>query len=232
MNDPLEELEKRFDAFAKLRNPLQDLEKISAGVFDYLLFIDKTSPLNSIAREVFNENPSSPIFQLYQKVRHAEQECSNPYQKIWLDFALEIESLRPFIRIFHMQMVEGAKQAGLTRKRNIVLHLKEARICLMNEKQHCYSMRLKGGTIPERFEIIAKLLRTKTGKSAGEIANLLNKDGKNKIVQDNIKKEIKHINTHFQAKLDIKKELIVHMESRGKNIYFLNREDFNFQTEK
>ena len=102
MNKLQDELTERFDALAKL----QDSEKFSLGFTDYLLFIDETPPLNTIARKIFNSS-FSPISHIYQAVKRAGQEY-NPGKKIWLDLMLEIESLRPFAGVFHNEMLAGA----------------------------------------------------------------------------------------------------------------------------
>lgn len=227
MNNSLEELEERFNALAKLRAPEGYSENYSREFTDYLLFIDETSPLNTIAREIFNNKPF-PIFPLYQAVKRARQE---PGKKIWLELMSEIESLRPFITTFHMQMVEGAKQIGLTSQKRIILHTNKGNksICLVGEPPRCYSIK---GSDPERFKIILILFKTETGKSAREIGDLLKEDGANKTLQDNIKKEIGKINILFKSNCEVSDKLIVDNRSNGKNIYSLNRKQFIFETEK
>jgi hypothetical protein len=224
MNNPLEELEKRFTEFAKLRDPEEDAMKF----VDYLLFIDETPPLNTIARKIFNDRPFSPIPSLYQAVKRAGQE---PGKKIWLNLMLEINEIKPFISTFHMNMAEGAKQVGLTKMKRIILHTKKGSksVCLVGETPHCYSIKRSE---PERFKIIFILFKTETGKSAREIGDLLKGNGESKIVQDNIKKEIEKINILFQNNCEVSDELIVDTKSKGKNIYCLNRKHFIFQTEK
>ena len=99
MKNLLEELIERFNSFRELRDP----EEFSLGFTEYLLFIDETTPLNSVARKIFNNKPS-PIFPLYRAVKRAGQE---PGKKIWLELMLEIDSIRPFIGVFHREMLVG-----------------------------------------------------------------------------------------------------------------------------
>jgi len=99
MNNPLEELEQRFNTLAKLRDP----EDYSREFTDYLLFIDETPPLNTVARKIFSNKPF-PIFPIYQAVKRAREE---PGKKIWLELMLEVDSIRPFIGVFHREMLVG-----------------------------------------------------------------------------------------------------------------------------
>lgn len=225
MNNPLEELEERFNAFIELKDP----NRFYSGLTSYFHFIEDTFPLNNIAHTLFSSRSNRSV--LLHNVRNSYQE--RVFNKSGNNFPIDPMSVSGSgLFFFHNYMVEAAKQAGLTKKKTVILHQKEARICLQSEKPRCYSMRIAKGTIPKRFEIIMGLLKTKTGKSAGDIAKLLGKDDAGRITQDNIKKEVRHINKMFKEKLDIEEELITHTESRGKNIYFLNREGFTFHTEK
>lgn len=225
MNNPLEELERLFNAFINLKDP----DKFYSGVASYFRYIEDTYPLNGIAHTIFSShlNRSVAIYNvssLYQTI---------VFHKSGLNSSIDPMSVSESgVFSFHRYMVEAAKQAGLTNKKTIVLHLKEARVCLLGEEPLCYSIKLMKGELSEMFQIIIRLLKTETGKSAGEIAGYFGKVREDRTTQDNTKKTIIKINKRFQAELGVKEELIVHTKSRGKNVYFLNRERFNFKTEK
>ena len=118
---------------------------------------------------------------------------------------------------------EVRDRLGLPRiKPVIVIKKQDASVCL-GEK--CYS--IKGGSNAQRFKIITQLLSDKNGLSAKTIAQRLKKNP-TKSVQDNIKSEIDAINKNFKECLSTFSELIHKGKRTGKNIYGLNREDFDF----
>ncbi len=89
------------------------------------------------------------------------------------------------------------------------------------------------GEEPKRFKLILLLFPTETGKSAREIANFLyHTDGIDKNKQALVKREINNINTLFKKKTRTTEELIISPKNKGKNIYSLNRRQFNFEKEK
>src|SRR3989338_6800996 len=116
MKTPLDELDERFASLIKEA----DREKFFRAVCDYLLYINDTPPLNSIARQAL----SGGMEHLYKALQKAGEEIGNPTDKIWGDAVRQnigkptvygvprsfwdTETLRPFVRIFHSRIVAGA----------------------------------------------------------------------------------------------------------------------------
>jgi hypothetical protein len=222
-NNLLQELEEHFNAFINLK----DYNQFNTGIVSYFRFIDNKYPLNKVAENLFL-SPSSPS--ILGNI--------NGLYKWFLGGAPRPNiSISPMsvqgsgIYIFHNSMIEGAKRLGFRSKGKVILHTatNNKSVCLEGEELRCYSLKRDD---PKRFKIILILFRTETGKPASEIACLLGKENPTKTEQDNIKKEIKMINTLFQNHCDVSGELIVHTKMKGKNIYSLNRELFIFEKEK
>jgi hypothetical protein len=212
MYRPFDELQERFDTMIGLTDENRFLPLLQ----EYLWFVSETPPFNTIAR----------------KVRGSVRVGSDVYfiadgsAKYWT-----LDRARRALRFFHGYMVEGATELGMTRKKELVLRAKEDSICLLGEKIKCVSFRSRNGEQSKRFGIVKMLLRTKTGKNAREIKNRLRMKGADKIVQDNVKKEIARINKRFKEAIGTDSALIVTAITRGKNIYSLNRESFSFEVE-
>lgn len=223
MNNPLKELEKRFKDFINLK----DAHEFFFGFAKYCRFIEDTYPLNNIAHTIFSSSSTPSILINVKKVY--ESVVNN--KKLEPPFFISPEG-GSGIFMFHRYMIEGAKRVGLSNKQKVFLYTKmgDQKICLAGEKPPCSPFR---GEEPQRFRIIHPILfRTETGHSARDIADRLGKEGKNKIAQDNTKKTIRAINEKCRKDLEITDDLITHTEQGGKNIYFLNRERFNFEIKK
>lgn len=230
MHNPVEKLDKLFKDFIGLK----DATRFFYGLTKYFRFIEDTYPLNNIAYSIFSATSSPSILSnikgLYEHVVFNRSGGNN--------FA-GINPSSPGgsgIFMFHSLLIENAKKTGLAIKKTIVLHSTagDQRICLAGNNNLCYAIRGKSlkDKLPQRFKIVGILARVRGGKSAREIAELLNKDASSKTIQDNIKKEIMAINKNFREKLEVDDDLIVSDESRVKNIFTLNRNSFNFSIEK
>lgn len=124
------------------------------------------------------------------------------------------------------------KREVASSKQKVVLQAKRgaSSVCvIVGEKVKCYATK---GASPMRFKIITILLKTESGKSARTIADKLAKDGANKTVQDNLKKEIRKVNELFKEHCEVPENLILQTRSKGKNVYSLNRDRFVFEVEK
>ena len=226
MDDLLGELNKRFNDFIKQKDGI----RFFLGLTKYFRFIENNYPLNDIARHIFSSTstPSvvSNIKGLYERVIF-----NKPISEGF--FGISPESLGGSgLSAFHSLLVENLKKLGFSDKQKIFLYTKKGdqRICLAGENHICVSFK---GEATKRFKIVHPILfRTETGHSAREIAELLDKDEKDRIVQDNIKKEIKAIDIKCQKELEIKRDLITKTKQGGKNIYFLNRKHFTFEPKK
>lgn len=233
MNDEiLQELERRYNAFLDQKEI--DGDACQTGAISYFRFIEETPILRNIATSVFSV-PLSPSVTWH--------EANDLFQTYILHKPISFErgnSVRSMItssgiRHFHRYMVDGVKQFGLSNglsnKQKILLHKESGnnRICSVGKTLHCYSIK---GEAPKRFDIVLELFKGGVGRSAREIAAFLHKDEEDKTVQDNIKKEIRKINALFKVYCDVSDDLILHERSKGKNIYFLNREQFSFEVER
>lgn len=224
MNNLLEELESYFKSFINDKAE----RSFHNGLISYLQFIEDTVPFHEIAHKILFPRPEmivlSPIKDFYRAtILRDGQNIVFPITPNTIDGS--------GLFLFHKMLNEGAGKVGLSRRQEVILQTAEndKKICLSGKPMKCYSFKREN---PQRFLIVIALLKTESGKSAREIANALNKDGANKIVQDNIKKEIGNINKLFKEHAAVKDNLISKVESGGKNIYFLNRDRFSFSKEK
>lgn len=222
-DNPLQELDERFKAFVGQ----QDYDEFYSGVSRYFRFIRDTFPFNQIAQTLFKSNQSSVIL----------DNTNDLYKSFVLNEPDPKYSISPAtlsgsgISAFHQRLVSEAKKIGLKNKNLVILHNGETSksICLTGKTTNCYPIK---GRSPKRFEMVYILYKTKTGKSACEIADLLKKNGEDKNVQDKIKKEIVEVNKLFQENCKTSDKLIVHVGIKGKNIYSLNRDQFIFEIKK
>ncbi|OHA83723.1 MAG: hypothetical protein A2408_00455 [Candidatus Yonathbacteria bacterium RIFOXYC1_FULL_52_10] len=224
MNNLLQELEKHFSAFIDLENT----DDFYTGLVSYFRFIEETYPFNDIAHALFASQSRrigtlANVNGLYRMIVFGETGIRASISPI--------SKSGSGISTFHTHMIETVNRLWNVEKRKIVLNTTRGNksICLVGEVLRCYPMK---GDAPERFKIITILFKTETGKSAGEVAEVLRKNGADKTVQDNIKKEIKKINVLFRGNCEVMEDLVVHTKVKGKNIYSLNRKQFDFETKK
>jgi len=217
MTDPLKELERRFNKILEPEDESREpytLPKAPQAIKEYLLFVEETSPFNTIAREMREKYPSTSTM-LLEKIRTGAVGV------------VDMSMARPFARSLHLHLVEELKKQIRAGRKGLVFYEKGGRVCLVGNETRCYPTRAEA---PQRFEIVKILLRTRSGKSASEIAQMLGKNlaQKNKSVQDNIKDDIDAINEKFMEKTDTDKKLILCSRPGKRNIYVLNREDFSW----
>lgn len=224
MENSLNELEKHFDILVVEKQP----EKYSQALADYLLFIEETSPFNTIARRM--DKPMI-VSALYKELEQLLKKNNGMTPAVLSYSFWDIEHTRPFVRTFHDRIIKRAIDQGLTRKKTIILDEKigNQRICLVGKEPLCYPLK---GEETERFKIVLILYRTETGKTAGEIFELLYHKKADKDDQNKIKIAIREINFLFKKDTGSDRDLIPFNKNRGKNVYFLNRKDFNFKKEK
>ena len=182
MNDPLKELEKQFATFIELK----DSERFFLSFTEYLRFIQETPPLHTVARKILSNRSLFEINNLYKTLQRAWLEDDNAAEKIWADIDRkflglstkydisllgrfsEIRMVGGIIRVFHMQMVEGVKLAGLTKSKTI-----EKRILKIPVASGTFYINADTGLI--RLNKVEKTLNI-TGKEFRVILTLANND--------------------------------------------------------
>lgn len=134
MNNPLEELEKQFNAFIELK----DSEEFFLAFTEHLRSIQETPELHTIARKILSDGNLSEINSLYKTLQRAWQEDDKAAEKIWGDInrkslglstKYDISLLGRFserqmvggiIRVFHSGIVEDAKKKGLAKGKRAI----------------------------------------------------------------------------------------------------------------
>ncbi len=233
MKTQLDELDQRFAAL------LQEIdrERFFRAVCEYLLYISDTSPLNSIARGVL----SGGMERLYKALQKAEKEVGNPADKVWGDVVRQnvgkpseygiptsfwdINSLRPFVRVFHAKMQTETKKvlAGI---RKVIINKKEAIIYLEEDRTKKYVIKSRGKykkEIPQRLSILLFLKKEDRGVSAKKLAALLG-------VEDasGVRQEIEKLNSRFRE-LVFNTDIIKVNNRRREHSFALNNEAFTFE---
>lgn len=220
-NNLIKELNIYFNVFAKEK----DFDKFHRNLSEYFNFIENTYPLKEITRNLFASTNT------FSTVRYKVNDLYDLYVFNKRDEGVSI-SPKSFagsgMNIFHKLLLNELKKAGYDDKETVTINDggNSKKVCLGDS---CYLIK---GKDPQRFKIITILFKTKTGKTASEIAELLNKNSKNKTVQDGVKKEIDRLNILFLTNCKTTEKIIVDVSNRGKNVYSLNREYYNFEKEK
>lgn len=223
-------LDALFD-FADLSSNENEKQEIELSAFtskllsvkDALHWAKEISELLSVPPFLVREIPA-----VISSVPYHNSKNNRIYTRTTKKFFIELRELSVVLRGI---LSSKLKKDEVAIKKSILLHTNkgEQRVCLENEQPPCYPIR---GESPQRFKIIHILYQTKNGKTVREIMSLLNKDEPTKAEQNNLKREIKEINKQFKACLDLRDDLIDIGKSGYKNIYFLNRKRFNFNTKK
>lgn len=99
MIDSLEQLEMRFSVLRETRGT----SELPLALADYLLFVEETSPLNTVARRV-GRNPH--ITRLYEKLRGGHRELEDGVAPFPFH---EAKNAMPFVAVFHANILDALK---------------------------------------------------------------------------------------------------------------------------
>lgn len=228
MDDLIKKLNKLFDEIINEK----DYDKFFSALTRYFNFIKDNYPLDQITSTIFSASSSGILIKsigklYYTIINHQPLDVSvaiNP-------FFLEGSGLRSF----HNKLVENFNKTKVSEKkskkevfeRDVIFHKEEDNnsVFLRENPSKRYLMK---GKKPQRFEILIALLNSKNGMSASSLAKKLNKKDDGKITQDILKREIEKINKNFIDECEGSKVLISKGKSKTKNIYYLNKKEYDF----
>lgn len=240
MSNLQEELTERFNTLVELKDP----EKFFFAFTEYLRFIQDTSTLSGIARQIFADGLCSEVGRFYKTLHEM------PFvetKKIWANshrrmlglqeeydtglFGFSVGDVPGMIkcqaRLFHLEMESATKKWLAGNKIRILINKKDTTIYLAEDLTKNYPIKSRGEYkskgVPRRLQILLIF-----GKQVGGIsAKILTKKLGTKD-ESGTRKEIVEINRLFRGKVSDKGKLIIWKEKGGKNIYSLNYEIFEF----
>ncbi len=225
MDNSLKKLNKLFDEVINEK----DYDKFFSAITRYFRFIKDTYPLNGIADTLFSSSSAGILIKNIGKLYNV---IIN-HQQFDASVAIDPHTVKGSGLIsFHTELVNNLnKQITPNGKnmfeRNVIFHKEEQNnsVYLSENPSSRYSMK---GKNPQRFEILIALLKSKNGMSVSSLAESLWKENKGKTTQQTLKQEIEEINGNFQKKCKVTKDLISTDKSAVKNIYYLNKKEYNF----